>query len=150
MTRSPRGAGSFRWVARCSTPDCRSWVPTRWRLPHVCATALQTREDGALSTCAGALDFQTSATDYVHRYDAATLDQLMELAALVCMGEYIPEALAAAAQHGTSIGGAHPKAVLAECDRQLISKFSSADDLRPVVKTEGFAMLLAERAGFVV
>ena len=98
----------------------------------------------------GALDFQASATDYVPRDDAATLEQLMDLAALVDRGEYIPEALAAAAQHGTSIGGARPKAVLADGDGQLIAKFSSADDHRPVVKTEGFAMLLAARAGINV
>ncbi|MFA7324297.1 MAG: HipA domain-containing protein, partial [Candidatus Nanopelagicales bacterium] len=81
----------------------------------------------------------------------ATLEQLMRLAELVEAGEPIPEALAAAAQHGTSIGGARPKALLTGPEgRPMIAKFSSSDDTRPVVKAEGLAMLLARHAGIDV
>jgi serine/threonine-protein kinase HipA len=98
----------------------------------------------------GALDFQASPTDYVTRDDDASLEQLLQLAALVESGTAIPESLAAAAQHGTSIGGARPKALLTDGDRNLIAKFSSTTDARPVVKAEAAAMLLAARAGLDV
>ncbi|GAA3810589.1 type II toxin-antitoxin system HipA family toxin [Cellulomonas soli] len=94
----------------------------------------------------GALDFQESPTQYVPREQRASLDQLMEGAALVERGEHLPPALAAVG-HGTSIGGARPKALLHDGDRHLIAKFSSSTDDRPVVKAEGAAMLLAARAG---
>jgi len=60
----------------------------------------------------GALDFQESATDYVGRGARASLDQLLRVAELVEAGVAVPEDLAAAAEHGTSIGGARPKALL--------------------------------------
>jgi serine/threonine-protein kinase HipA len=105
---------------------------------------------GSGSNRIGALDFQASPDHYVARDDDATLDQLMDLAALVEAGEHIPDSLAAAAQHGTSIGGARPKALLRDGGRQLIAKFASSGDDRPVVKSEALAMLLADRAGIDV
>ena len=98
----------------------------------------------------GGLDFQASPTDYVTRDDDASLEQLLQLATLVESGTAIPESLAAAAQHGTSIGGARPKALLTDGDRKLIAKFSSTTDARAVVKAEAAAMLLAARAGLDV
>jgi serine/threonine-protein kinase HipA len=98
----------------------------------------------------GAVDFQARSDVYVSRDDPATLEQLMNLAELVELGQEIPDSLAAAALHGTSIGGARPKALLTDGDRELIAKFSSADDSHPVVKAEGFAMLLAARSGLDV
>lgn len=98
----------------------------------------------------GALDFQASPTEYVTRDDAATLEQLTEVAGLIEAGAAIPEDLAAAAGHGTSIGGARPKALLRDGQRQLIAKFSSSTDTRPVVQAEGAAMLLAARVGLDV
>ena len=98
----------------------------------------------------GALDFQDSATDYQHRGQGATLEQLMHAAELVEGGQAIPDDLAAAAGHGTSIGGARPKALLADGHRQLIAKFSSTTDTRPVVHAEAVANVLAARAGLSV
>lgn len=95
----------------------------------------------------GALDFQASPTQYAPREQHASLEQLVTAAELVERGERLPPALAAAVQHGTSIGGARPKALLRDGDRRLIAKFSSSTDDRPVVKAEGAAMLLAARAG---
>lgn len=95
----------------------------------------------------GALDFQQSPTEYVPRDQHASLDQLVEGAEMVERGEHLPPSLAAAVGHGTSIGGARPKALLRDGDRHLIAKFSSSTDDRPVVKAEGAAMLLAARAG---
>lgn len=98
----------------------------------------------------GALDFQDSATDYLPRGGGATLDQLLRVADLVENGQPIPEDLAAAAGHGTSIGGARPKALLEDDGTHLIAKFSSTTDTRPVVKAEAAAMLLAARVGITV
>jgi serine/threonine-protein kinase HipA len=95
----------------------------------------------------GALDFQRSSSHYAARGHTASLDQLVRAAEFVESGEPIPEDLAAAALHGSSIGGARPKALLEESGRHLIAKFSSATDDRPVVKAEAVAMLLAARCG---
>lgn len=98
----------------------------------------------------GALDYQASPTAYVTRDGDATLKQLMQLTDLVEAGLPVPPALEAAAQHGTSIGGARPKALLTDGNRHLVAKFSSTTDTRPAVKAEAAAMLLAARAGLNV
>jgi serine/threonine-protein kinase HipA len=95
----------------------------------------------------GALDFQPSPTEHVPRQEHGTLTQLMDAAALVEQGAHLPAALDAAIGHGTSIGGARPKALLEDEGRHLIAKFSASTDDRPVVQAEGLAMLLAARAG---
>lgn len=99
----------------------------------------------------GALDFQESATDYQPRESqAATLDELQEASAYVEAGEPLPPALDQAIQHGSSIGGARPKALLNDRDRKLVAKFSSSTDLYSVVKAEFVAMRLARQAGLDV
>lgn len=98
----------------------------------------------------GALDFQLSAQQYVPRGDVATLEQLLAVVEATEAGEPIPDDLAAAAGHGTSIGGARPKALLSEGGRQLIAKFFSSTDDRPVVKAEALGMMLAREVGIDV
>ncbi|QEA39666.1 type II toxin-antitoxin system HipA family toxin [Pistricoccus aurantiacus] len=99
----------------------------------------------------GALDFQQSSTDYWPRESqAATLDELQEASAYVEAGEPLPPALDQAIQHGSSIGGARPKAILDDRDRKLVAKFSSSNDLYSVVKAEFVAMRLARQAGLDV
>jgi serine/threonine-protein kinase HipA len=99
----------------------------------------------------GALDFQTSASEYKPRTNsAATLEQLMNAAADIEAGRMLPLPLAEALTRGTSIGGARPKVLLANDHRSLIAKFASTTDIRPVVKAEGVAMELASRAGLNV
>lgn len=98
----------------------------------------------------GALDFQASATHYTPRGASATLDQLVEAAVRIERGEPVPADLEAAAGHGTSIGGARPKALLVDGDRALVAKFSSSGDERPVVRAEAVGMLLAARVGLDV
>lgn len=99
----------------------------------------------------GALDFQASADRYVPRDDdGGTLQDLEEAARRVERGEPVPESLALALFHGTSIGGARPKAVLRDGRRQLIAKFSASQDTYEVVKAEFVAMRLAQRAGLDV
>jgi serine/threonine-protein kinase HipA len=104
----------------------------------------------------GALDFQESPTEYVPRGgDRPSLDDLASAAARVERGEAIDQRLAAALLHGTSIGGARPKALLSDDDRagaprSLIAKFSSTGDTYPVVQGEFVAMELARRCGLDV
>ncbi len=99
----------------------------------------------------GALDFQASATQYVPREaSAASLKELAESAARVEQGLPLSGALAQAIQHGTSIGGARPKATLHGDGRQCIAKFSSSTDVLPMVPMEFIAMRLAALAGLDV
>ncbi|WP_346294813.1 HipA domain-containing protein [Rhodopseudomonas sp. P1] len=100
---------------------------------------------------AGALDFQTSAEVYKPRDQAsATLEQLMTAAEFVERGEPIPQALDNALFHGSSIGGARPKALIEDGAKKYIAKFSATNDTYAVVKAEFIAMRLAARAGLVV
>lgn len=96
----------------------------------------------------GALDFQTSGSTYVPRgLGGATLQELMDSAERVEQGLPLSVALDQALLHGSSIGGARPKAILSEGSRGLIAKFSSTSDPYPVVKGEFAAMELAHRVG---
>ena len=100
----------------------------------------------------GALDFQTSPTEYVPRTGHATLEELQTAAERLTAGEQLSPALAEALLRGTSIGGARPKALLHDDlgGRQLIAKFEVASDAFPVVKAEAVAMDLAARVGLNV
>lgn len=96
----------------------------------------------------GALDFQLSATDYEPRLAVnATLDELLEAAERVEKGVPLTPELAQALQHGSSIGGARPKALIQDNNRKLIAKFSSTTDFYSVVKAEFVAMRLARLIG---
>ena len=96
----------------------------------------------------GALDFQRSAREYEPRGTGeATLEELMEAADRVQANLPLSPDLDQALLHGSSIGGARPKAVLQDGDRSLIAKFSSNTDTYPVVKGEFISMELAARAG---
>lgn len=99
----------------------------------------------------GALDFQKSATTYVPRVQqGATLEALQQAADRVERGLVLPPALDQAINHGTSIGGARPKAMIVDDERKYIAKFSSSNDLYSVVKAEFIAMRLAAKCGLDV
>jgi serine/threonine-protein kinase HipA len=99
----------------------------------------------------GALDFQRSPTEYVPRQPGgASLEQLLEAAALVEAGKALPPALDQALFHGSSLGGARPKAEIESGDRKYIAKFSSSTDTYNVVKVEYVAMRLAAHLGLQV
>lgn len=99
----------------------------------------------------GALDFQRSPTEYIPRIAAtATMEELLEAAERIEKGLSLSAELDAALNHGTSIGGARPKAMLEAEGRKCIAKFSSSSDLYSVVKAEFIAMRLAEKAGLRV
>jgi len=99
----------------------------------------------------GALDFQASPTEYVPRaLERATLDELAEAAKLVEEEVPLSPELDQAILHGSSVGGARPKALVDDGEARLIAKFSSTTDTFPVVKGEFVAMELARRAGIDV
>jgi serine/threonine-protein kinase HipA len=99
----------------------------------------------------GALDFQTSPSEYLSRRGGtASLEELMQSAERVEQGIPLSPLLDAALLHASSVGGARPKALLEDGDRGLIAKFSSVTDPYSVVKGEYAAMELARRAGLDV
>ena len=99
----------------------------------------------------GALDFQHSPSEYVPRdARAATLEELLNAAEKVEQGEPLTPDLDRALFHGTSLGGARPKAMIQDGDTKMIAKFSSSTDTYNVVKAEYVAMRLAARAGLDV
>ncbi|MYI69352.1 MAG: type II toxin-antitoxin system HipA family toxin [Boseongicola sp. SB0673_bin_14] len=96
----------------------------------------------------GALDFQHSPSEYVPRVDqAATLGELLSAAEKVEKGVPLTSDLDQALYHGTTVGGARPKAEIQDGDTKLIAKFSSSTDPYNVVKAEFVAMRLAADAG---
>lgn len=99
----------------------------------------------------GALDFQTSATAYVPRGGGhATLEELLASAEKVEKNLPLTPELDQALHHGSSIGGARPKALIADGPRKYVAKFSSSSDTYSVVKGEYIAMRLAALAGLSV
>lgn len=96
----------------------------------------------------GALDFQRSPSEYTPR--SATnvpLEELLQSAARVEQGVPLTPELDQALFHGSSIGGARPKALIEEQGTKYVAKFSSSTDLYSVVKAEFIAMRLATLAG---
>lgn len=99
----------------------------------------------------GALDFQTSATAYVARGGVhASLEELLASAERVEKNEPLTAELDQALHHGSSIGGARPKALITDGPRKYVAKFSSSGDTYSVVKAEYIAMRLADLAGLSV
>ncbi|NOY16654.1 MAG: HipA domain-containing protein, partial [Gammaproteobacteria bacterium] len=62
----------------------------------------------------------------------------------------LPPELDLALLHGSSVGGARPKALIKDDDQHYIAKFSSTTDTYNVVKGEYAAMRLARLAGLDV
>lgn len=99
----------------------------------------------------GALDFQLSGTEYLPRHaENVTLEELMDSAERLEQGRVLTPELDRALFHGTSIGGARPKALIAADGIKYVAKFSSGSDLYSVVKAEFVAMRLAALAGLNV
>ena len=99
----------------------------------------------------GALDFQVSPTEYVPRNARnASLEELLQAAEYVEKGIPLTPELDQALRHGSSIGGARPKALIEGDGRKYVAKFSATNDLYHVVKAEFVAMRLASLAGLDV
>ncbi|MDH3972851.1 MAG: type II toxin-antitoxin system HipA family toxin [Deltaproteobacteria bacterium] len=162
----PLRAGMLPLLSGLSMPGClRDAAPDAWGRRVVINKKLGTKGVGADSTQLdeltyllesgsdriGALDFQRSPTEYVPRsFVNVTLDELLESAERVEKGIPLTPELDQALYHGSSIGGARPKALIEDKNKKYIAKFSSGSDLHSVVKAEFIAMRLAGLAGLKV
>ncbi len=150
-------------------PSLRDALPDRWGRRVIVNELLGSKRDeinedafGELtfmirsgSDRIGALDFQESADAYVPRISAeATLEELQNFSDLIEAGKEVPKALDRVILHGSSIGGARPKALITDTKKQnprkLIAKFSAANDVFAMVKGEFATMRLARLAGMDV
>lgn len=96
----------------------------------------------------GCLDFQRSSGAYVPRQvENAKLEELVQSAERVEQGIPLTPELDQALQHGSSIGGARPKALITDGECKYVAKFSASADTYSVVKAEFLAMRLAALAG---
>jgi serine/threonine-protein kinase HipA len=159
-------AGEIPLVPGMRMPSCiRDASPDAWGrrvlLNHSLARSAQAAGSAELSELSyllesgsnriGALDFQASPTHYVPRQaEQASLDELLQATEHVQRGLPLPAALDAALLHGSSIGGARPKAMLHDGHQSYIAKFSASQDIYSVVKAEFVAMRLARAAGLHV
>jgi len=99
----------------------------------------------------GALDFQHSPKEYIPRSTQnASLEELLESAQRVEKGIPLSPDLDQALFHGSSIGGARPKALIESSTSKYIAKFSATNDTYSVVKAEYIAMRLAALCGLNV
>lgn len=99
----------------------------------------------------GALDFQHSPKEYIPRSTQnASLEELLESAQRVEKGIPLSPDLDQALFHGSSIGGARPKALIESGTSKYIAKFSASNDTYSVVKAEYIAMRLAALCGLNV
>lgn len=162
----PLRAGVLPLPAGLSMPNClRDAAPDAWGRRVIVNRRFDTRagvvdmgdldeltyllESG--SDRVGALDFQISASKYVTRAaSVAPLGELLNAAQMVEEGVPLTPELEAALLHGSSIGGARPKALIADGDEKYIAKFSSQTDIYSVVKAEFIAMRLAALVGINV
>ena len=92
----------------------------------------------------GSIDFQSSPANYVARgEEQATLEELQSAADIISSGKKLPVELDKALLHGTSLGGARPKAMIIDGSSKYIAKFSASNDTYDIVKSEYVAMKLA-------
>ena len=99
----------------------------------------------------GALDVTDTPHHYIPRTTrAAPLADLLQATDLIDRGQPLPATLDAALNHGTSVGGARPKALLNDGTQHWIAKFSSSRDYVDMVGIEAGAMQLAAEAGLQV
>jgi serine/threonine-protein kinase HipA len=162
----PLKAGRLDPLPRMDMPSCiRDGSPDAWGrrviINHVSGRSgdgIDQAEMGELtylllsgSDRIGALDFQVSPADYQPRDPRqATLEELQSASELVEKGIPLSPELDQALNHGSSIGGARPKANVTTEGRKFIAKFSSSTDIYSVVKAEYIAMSLAKEVGIAV
>ena len=162
----PLRPGALPLVAGLHMPNCiRDAAPDAWgrrvimnKVLGTSSAEVDTTELDELtylletgSDRIGALDFQLSPTEYVPRLpESSTLEELLVAADKVEKGIPLSPELDQALLHGSSIGGARPKALIEGDPWKYIAKFSSSTDLYSVVKAEYVAMKLAKLAGLDV
>jgi len=165
-TELPLRSGFLPLLSGLSMPNCiRDAAPDAWGRRVIINKRLGLKGRGIDSTQLneltymlesgsdriGALDFQHSPTEYIPRTSSsATLTELLESAERVEKGIQLTTELDQALHHGSSIGGARPKALIEDDSKKYIAKFSSSSDLYSVIKSEFIAMRLAALSGINV
>lgn len=95
----------------------------------------------------GALDIQARPDAYVPRNTHGTLEELVEAGDRLARGLAFSPELDDALTYGSSVGGARPKSLLVDGERELIAKFSVSTDVFPWIQAESLGMELARRCG---
>lgn len=95
----------------------------------------------------GALDFQAVPDRYEPRTTHGSLTELLAAADRLARGLPFSLELDDALTYGSAVGGARPKALLVDGDRELIAKFSVSTDAFPWMQAEAVGMELARRCG---
>ena len=162
----PLRAGRIELLPRLEMPNCiRDGSPDAWGrrviINHVTGASGDNIDQAELGELAylllsgsdriGSLDFQKSPANYQSRDPRpATLEELLSASERVEQGVPLSPELDQALNHGSSIGGARPKANLTSEGRKFIAKFSGSTDTYSVVKAEYIAMELAKKVGLAV
>ena len=162
----PLKAGSLPLMPRMDMPSCiRDGSPDAWGRRVIINQVTGKKKDDIDQTeldelayllmsgsdRIGNLDFQESATVYKPRAQkAASLEELQQASELVDKGIPLTKELDQALNHGSSIGGARPKASIETDKQKIIAKFSGTTDTYSVVKAEYIAMKLAKLVGIDV
>ncbi len=149
-TFSPQGLFEMPACLRDGGPDAWGRRLIDYQFPHLNPNEL----DYLLlsgSDRIGALDFQTSAVEYIPRDSAPVhLEAIEDLAKMLEEHQPISEKLLPILLHGTSVGGARPKCLIELNGKGYVAKFSLSTDQHNFVKTEYVAMQLAKKIGLNV
>jgi serine/threonine-protein kinase HipA len=143
-------------VLRDAAPDAwgRRVLAYRLRMSESQADAELTEIDYLLAAPRrpGALHFQLDVETFERheRQAEPALEELATAAQAVETDAPIDPALATALLHGTSVGGARPKALVRYQEKACIAKFSSTTDIYPFVRLETLALQLAKDCGLEV
>ena len=142
-TFEPAGMNTIHSCLRDAAPDAWGRRVIGYKYPDLEANELDYMLLSS-SQRIGALDFQQNNEHYQSRTKITpSLQQLLQAAKSVEKREPLPAELDNALLHGTSVGGARPKALIEDGDQHFIAKFSASTDYYDIVKTEFIAMRLA-------
>ncbi len=148
-----RARRGLHGVLRDAAPDAwgRRVLLHRLRMSETQADAELTEIDFLLGggDRPGALHFQSRADSFEppERPPRVSLSDLSAGVLAVERNQPMSEELLAALEHGTSIGGARPKALVEHESRPCIAKFASSTDTQPMIALEAVALALARRCG---
>ena len=150
ITFTGRRAGALPGAIRDAGPDAWGRYAAEYRRGGIPLDELDLLLSGNDDRI-GALVFSNSATERrTIEPSAVTLADMEAAARGTQEGTSLPPELMNALLHGTSIGGARPKATVTMDSRHWIAKFSSTTDHQQVVRWEAAALALAKATGINV
>jgi serine/threonine-protein kinase HipA len=139
--------GEMHSVIRDASPDAWGRRVLLYRLNQRTVTELDYLIHAGFDRIGALAITQSSDQVPLKEPETTTLEQLIEAAEFIENGQPLPDTLLTALVHGSSVGGARPKALLYDDDEDhpasWIAKFSSSSDHYPIVRSELAAMWLA-------